>query len=438
MLVYKTILKDIIKFSIPVLFGLIGTILISTGDTIIAAQYSTASAAALSVAGGFQGIIFLFGIGLSQGLSPRLSHKLGKEEEIESLIFSLIIYGFLIGTTSMIMFLLVVPWLSSFGFPVDIVYNLRSYLLITAFSNPFAFIFITVKEYYQVHNKVFYPNLISVLAVGVNLLFNWLLAFGKFGFPEMGLDGIAVCTIIVRIFMVVLLLYPLIKKKLLTIFKCDFKFLKNIFYFSLPIAFTQLFESSAFSMVSIFVGRIGQVESAANGIAFNIIALTFMVPLTISIAMTVRIGRFYGSNNINAIFKYIKVGVVITLMVMASFIFLMLLVPRFMMGLYSHDPKVIELGISILFICSLFQLFDGMQCLGAFVLRGLNISRPAMYISFIAFWVVAIPLGILFAETFSLGVIGYWSGLVAGLLIAALGYWVFVIKTLRQLAISNS
>ena len=204
---FKKITFDIIKFSLPIIFGQIGMMLIGVGDVFIASKHGTETVAAIGVATGVVNPIFLFGIGLMMGISPSMSIRRGAGEDTHGLLKSALCYSFLAGLAITFLTLIVNLFVPHMGFKEEIVATIIEYINIVAWSFPFALMFQAVKEYLQSFEKVMLPNVIAIVAVFVNLGLNYIFVFGALGFPPLGAKGLAYASLGIRLFQCFVLLY---------------------------------------------------------------------------------------------------------------------------------------------------------------------------------------------------------------------------------------
>ncbi|MBC2606523.1 MATE family efflux transporter [Pelagicoccus albus] len=275
------------------------------------------------------------------------------------------------------------------------------------------------------------PMLILMGGIGLNVLLNWILIFGKFGFPSWGLEGAGAATLISRlVVMGVMLAVTLRSKRFHALLprrwwsgfeKSSFVRLLRL---GLPMGAQHLFEVGAFAGAGIMVGWISKEALAAHQIAMSCAAMAFMVPLGISIACGIRVGEAFGGMSLSRIKRiYLSTLGFTFLQTTASAVFF-LLGGSWLAGLFVHNDLVVSLASSIFVVVGLFQIFDGAQvvCMGA--LRGMSDVNIPMVITFLTYWVLALPAGYSFAFVFGLGSVGVWVGLACGLFVAAAALFV--------------
>jgi MATE family multidrug resistance protein len=221
------------------------------------------------------------------------------------------------------------------------------------------------------------------------------------------------------------------------LFKCrwhiDWSFIKEAFRLGLPISFTLFFEIMAFCSVTLFVGKFGEVQSAANNIALNIGSLAFMIPMSIGAAVSVKIGHAFGKKNFQALKTFAKVALSVSIAfnIITGAIFY--LFPNFFISLFSTETEVLAWGSKLLFYVACFQLFDGAQVTQAGVLRGLSITRSASLAVFFGYWIVGIPIGYYLGFHKQLEAIGFWQGLTISLAVVAVMLSVILKRALNKI-----
>ena len=268
---------------------------------------------------------------------------------------------------------------------------------------------------------------ITLLANIINALANWVLIFGKFGFPALALNGAGWATFSSRVFMAIVMMGFVMNKEFFKQFDVSFHFksinwkvIKKILSLGLPSGFQYFFEVGAFSFAVVMVGWLGPKPQAAHQIAINLASISFMAVLGISVAGSIRVGIAVGQRDIQetrrAGFTASFLGASVMLFSGLIFIFFR----NFLPSLYINDENVISIASSLLVIAALFQLSDGLQAVGIGILRGLMDVKIPTAITFIAYWVVGLPVGYLLGFTFNLGVQGVWIGLLSGLTTSAI------------------
>lgn len=424
--------KQLLIFALPIIVGHLGIVLVGTGDMMIAGRYSSECLAAIGLAVAVANPIMISLLGLQFSLSPLLAQKRGRGESTEKYFMSVIVYSLLVSVVSCILTYLSSYFIHYFGYPEKITSIIIDYLKIGSFSAFSLCLYQGIKEYLQSNEKTIAANLTALVAVLVNLVLNYGLVFGKFGLPELHEIGLAWASLGVRLFMGFVLMamtWKLFKGR----WHIDWSFIKEAFRLGLPISFTLFFEIMAFCSVTLFVGKFGEVQSAANNIALNIGSLAFMIPMSIGAAVSVKIGHAFGKKNFQALKTFAKVALSVSIAfnIITGAIFY--LFPNFFISLFSTETEVLAWGSKLLFYVACFQLFDGAQVTQAGVLRGLSITRSASLAVFFGYWIVGIPIGYYLGFYKQLEAIGFWQGLTISLAVVAVMLSVILKRALNKI-----
>jgi len=428
---FKTI-KELFVLSFPIIIGQLGQMLIGAGDVYIASLHSTTAVASIGVANGFINPIFLFGIGLMMGVSPILAIKLGKGEDMRSSLKSIMVYSAIAGIVlSLITTVFGREIVGLIGIKEELVESVYFYMSVVAWSFPFALAFQAGKEYLQAFEEVVVPNLMALGAVALNLVLNYFLVFGVGGIEGMGEKGLAVASLLIRVILCASLLLYLSREKW---GKLSFHFIKEMFRFGRPVALMFFMEVLAFCAVSVLSGKLGILEAATNNIIMTLSAITFMIPLSISSAVAVKVGTGYGARDFSMVDLSSKAALFISLMFTCFSAATFYLFPAAIMSLTTADEKVVQLGIKLLFIVALFQIVDGLQVTFAGILRGVEKTMSVSIMVFIGYWLFGIPMGIYLSFFSDMGVMGLWVGLASSLavLATALAIYTYTVRIKLQ------
>ncbi|MEI8388804.1 MAG: MATE family efflux transporter [bacterium] len=424
-------IKSLLVFASPIIFGQLGQMLIGAGDVFVAARHGVNTVASISIANAIITIIFMTGFGLLLSISPVLSKERGKKTDINKFLNITLLYAAVLSVIFMIITLSLVPIIPYMGFEKVLVPNIQEYIYICSFSFLGAYIYHALKEFLQSYEKVMFANTVAIIAVFLNLLIAWILVFGCKFIPSIGVQGLAIATLVVRSLMGLALIvycHKFFKKD----FYFDKQYLKKILNIGYPISLSLLLELSAFSFVTILVGNISSVQVAAHSIVFTFASITFMVPLAVSNALGVRIGYAYGAKNYQDIKDNLIAALSLSLSVMSIFALMFLVFPQGLMSIFSTDKNIILTGSGLLFIAALFQIFDGTQITLSGALRGLGSTKPILFTMMFGYWAVGLPLGIYLAFVKHLKIYGLWIGLAVALFTCSLIFSAVLIKKLKK------
>jgi len=424
-------IKSLLCFASPIIFGQLGQMLIGAGDVFVAARHGVNTVASISIANAIITIIFMTGFGLLLSISPVLSKKRGEKSDIKKFLNVTLLYAAILSVIFMIITLIMTPIIPYMGFEKILVPHIQEYIYICSFSFLGAYIYHALKEFLQAYEDVLFANTVAILAIFLNLLIAWTLVFGCKFIPSIGVQGLAIATLIVRSLMglaLIIYCHKFFKKDLYF----DKQYLKKILKIGYPISLSLLLELSAFSFVTLLVGNISSSQVAAHSIVFTFASITFMIPLAISNALGVRVGYSYGAKNYKDIKDNLIAALSLSLTFMSVFALMFLIFPEGLMTIFSTDKKIILTGSSLLFIVALFQIFDGTQITLSGALRGFGTTKPILFTMLFGYWAVGLPLGIYLAFVKNLKIFGLWIGLAVALFTCAFIFSVVLIKKLKK------
>lgn len=404
-------LKELLNLAVPILMGGVGFALIFVGDVFVAARYSTDVLAAVSISGAITSIIFMFGIGLLSSVSAYLSNRLGAKKSSKSYLIPSIKFAEILAFISFLAILCIIPFFSKMGFNEKLIPIMKTYTFIFAFSTFGDYLFKTMKEFLQSYKIVFIPNLIVIIAIFVNLIANWILAFGIGPIPEMGEAGLALATVISRTFMgLSVLFFYFYKFKVKIVKKAYTDYYKSMVKIGLPISLAICIEFLAFNIITVFMGRIAGIYAAAASILIAIINTTFMVPLSISIATTIKVGYSNGAKNLEDIKRYSYISCFISEIFMLFCGIIIVLFPVQLIKLFTADINLINLMIPIMTLLAIFEITDGLQVTLSGIFKGLKDTKIVMITNFISYIIIGLPVGAFFAIGQKQNLFGFWIG----------------------------
>ncbi len=423
--------QKLLKLSFPIIIGQLSLMLIGAGDVYIASIYSTKSVAAIGVAFSTGNPAMLFGIGLTMGIAPLLATRRGLGQTGQNYLVSYLNYSFFLGLVFILITYGVIYFIPQFGLKEEIVPSVVKYLGITVWSLPFVFGFSALKEYLAGYEEVFWPNFIAFAGIFINLILNYILVFGAGGNAGIGEVGLAWSSLLIRLIMFLALIFVVWKKEGWGTY--DKKLLKETWNLSLPVGFMFFLEVLAFCFVGILAGKLTIVEAASSQLALTISSIVFMVPLSLSGAIAVKVGHAFGSKNLEELKLYIWAVMYITTAYAIGTMFLFFAIPSFLLGILTNDQEVIETGIGLLSIAAIFQLVDAAQAILVGILRGLNRTQIPSITVFLGYWIIGIPLGWYLTFYQKIGVQGLWVGLAAALGFVAFCLALYLVYTAKNI-----
>jgi MATE family multidrug resistance protein len=371
----------------------------------------------------------IIGIGVSLSVTPLVAIAVGANKYEDCGVYFR--QSLLVNSVSALIIALAVffaaDMLKYFNQPLEVQIQAESYMKIIGYSALPLMLFQTYKQFIEGFSIMRPAMIIAILANIINAFANWVLIFGKLGFPALELDGAGWATFASRLFMALALMGFVMNNKYFKKYDVTFHFkslnwpvIKKILSLGLPSGFQYFFEVGAFSFAVIMVGWLGTKQLAAHQIAINLASISFMAVLGISVAGSIRVGNAVGKRDIaetrRAGFTASLLGA--SIMSFSGIIFI--LFRNYLPTLYVNDEVVISYASSLLIIAALFQISDGTQAVGIGILRGLTDVKIPTVITFIAYWIVGLPVGYILGFTFKLGVQGVWIGLLLGLTTSAI------------------
>ncbi|HSW55688.1 MAG TPA: MATE family efflux transporter [Ignavibacteriaceae bacterium] len=417
------------QLAYPVIIGQLGIIMMGVVDSLMVGRLGAAPLAAASLGNGMAFIIMIIGIGVSYAVTPLVAISVGagkmedcgvyfRQSLLVNSVFSIIIAIIIYFAADLIQYL---------DQPEEVQIQATSYMKILGLSAVPLLLFQSYKQFIEGLSVMRPAMIITLIANLVNVFANWVLIFGNLGFPALELNGAGWATFASRIFMALALMGFVMNNKFFKRFDVSFHYksinwpiIKKILSLGLPSGFQYFFEVGAFAFAVVMVGWLGTAQLAAHQIALNLASISFMAVLGISVAGSIRVGNAVGMKDIaetrRAGFTASFIGA--SIMFCAGIIFI--LGRNFLPTLYVNDEVVISYASSLLVIAALFQLSDGTQAVGIGILRGLTDVKIPTAITFIAYWIVGLPVGYLLGFNFEMGVQGVWIGLLFGLTTSAI------------------
>ena len=431
--VFKKYSKDLLDLSLPIIMGCIGFALIFLGDVFVGARYSTDVLAAVSISGAITSIIFIFGIALLSSVSAYLSNQLGAKKSAKNYLIPSIKFSMLLATLSFFAILAVIPLYPMLGFEKKLIPMMNNYTWIFAFSTFGDYLFKAMKEFLQSYKIVFIPNLIVIIAIFFNVSFNWIFAFGVGPFPEMGESGLALATTLTRTLMGLAILgFYLFTFKVKIVDKEYKDYYKNLLIIGLPISFAVCVEFLAFNIITILVGRMAGVYAAAQSILLSIINTTFMIPMSISMATTIKVGYANGAKNLTDIKRYSLTSCILTEAFMLLCGVFIAVFPKQLASLFSTDVNLITIIIPVMIFLAIFEITDGLQVTLGGIFKGLKNTNIVMVTNIIGYIIIGMPLGIYLALYKDMHLIGFWLGLTVASIILCIILSINLNKTLKN------
>mgnify|MGYP001403266465 FL=1 len=437
--------KRLLSLALPVFLAQVTLILMSVVDTIMAGQVSPTDLAALSIATGIWNPLLLALQGILLALTGIIAQFAGANDkkgishyfqQALYLTVLLCITGFSIAYLANIIILQLdtSPAIASLAFDYIqfVKWGVFGFLFFTTYRN--------MTEGMGMTKPAFY---ISLLGLAVNIPANYIFINGLFGLPAYGGAGCGIATAIVLTVMALAqVTYCQMSKKidakgLLTPFeKPNITTIATITKLGIPISLATFFEVTLFACIPLFIAHLGAVAVSGHQIAASVTALLFMMPLSLSIAISIRIGNLYGQNKYEQLKIAVSTSYLLAVLIALFLAFITFIGRDVISELYTDSPAVIALATSIMVLACIYQLPDALQVAANGILRGLKHTAPISYITFISYWLIGFSLGYVLARTDiivpAMGPHGFWIGIIVGLTVAAILLMLTVSKRFKH------
>jgi MATE family multidrug resistance protein len=429
-------LRATLALSWPLILTNVAQNALMTSDVILMGRLGPQALAAGALGTNLYFAFLIFGIGLVSATSPFIAEELGRRRHAVREVRRTVRQGLWAAVTVAVPIWLV-TWngeriLLAIGQQADLARMAGDYIRALQWSLlPFLF-YLVLRSFLAALERPGWALVMGILALPVNIGAAWVLMFGEFGFPALGLVGAGLATTLSSAFLfaglaVVISLDRKLRRYHLfgRFWRSDWARYRALWRIGVPIGLTLAFEVTIFNAAALLMGRIGADELAAHAIALQIASFCFMVPFGIGQAVTVRVGRAFGAQDAEGVTRagWTAYGLGIGFMVLTAC--LMLFAPRLLIAAFLDldDPAnaaVIGFAASFLVLAALFQLADAAQAVGSGMLRGLQDTRVPMIYAGIGYWGIGLPLGVALAFGTSLRGVGIWIGLATGLTVVAL------------------
>ncbi len=421
------------RLAAPVIMGMLGHTIVGLVDNLMVGQLGAAELAAVSLGNSFFFVAMSIGIGFSTAITPLVAeadseHNFAKGK-------SAFKHGFVLcSILAIVLFALILlakPLMYMMNQPQEVVVLALPYLDIIAISLVPLIIFQALKQFSDGMSLTKFPMYATIIANVINVFFNYVLIFGVWGFPKMGVVGAGIGTLIARFVMIMLMWYFLnrLEKtkayvKDLKLFVLEHSMLKKINSLGLPSALQMFFEVGLFTAAIWLSGTLGKNQQAANQIALNLSSMTFMIATGLSVTAMIRVGNQKGLKRpveLRRIATSIFImGLALAILFALIFLIFNNVLPTFYLDLndlthIADNQNVVEIASSLLIIAALFQISDSTQVVFLGALRGLQDVKIPTLITFFAYWIIGFPVSYFLGDASKYGSSGIWIGLLAGL-----------------------
>ena len=408
---------SLLKLALPIIVGQLGGIITGLADTIMVGQHSTQELAAASFVNNVLNAFIIFGTGFSFALTPLVGENLAKDKRyvVSAWLKNGIVANFILSIVIIGILTIIYFNVGHLGQPSELLPLIRPYYLISMVSVIFVMLANSFRQFVEGITDPSVSMWILILGNALNIFGNYILIYGKFGLPEMGLIGAGYSTLISRVFMFAMFVLVFLLRPSYKVYRKGFmrmwvlpNRLMRVTKLGVPIALQQGLEAATFSLTAIMVGWLGSVELAAHQVVISISTISFTTYLGLGSATAIRTSFYKGAKDWQQVRKTTVAGIHLGIIVSTITCLVLFFLRNDISYIFSEDPKVSAIVVLLLPILMLYQYVDGAQIVLANALRGLSDVKSIMWISFVTNFLIAIPAGYLLGFPFGMGIRGIW------------------------------
>ncbi len=444
-----------IKLAYPVILGMLGHTLIGIVDNIMVGNLGATELAAVSLGNSFIFLAMSIGIGFSTAITPIVAQADAEKDDkkIRSAFHHGLLLCTVLGVCLFILIVLAKPIMNLMHQPKEVVDLAAPYIDWVAFSLIPVVVYQGYKQFADGLSQTKYSMYAIFMANVVHIFFNYVLIYGFWIFPKLGILGAALGTVISRIMMVVFMHFLMRHNERMKHYFKNFSFkeirksmLKKITYLGFPSALQMLFEVALFTAAIWLTGSISKNSQAANQIALTLATFTFMFAMGLNVTAMIRVSNQKGKNDYKNLIIVARSIFILALFLEIIFAILFVvfhtILPHYFLNMNDSaqvldNAEVIAIASKLLLVAAVFQISDGIQVVVLGALRGLQDVKIPMYIAFVAYWIVGFPISFYLGKYTELKAVGVWIGLLAGLTIAALFLYIRFHKLTKKLVLNN-
>lgn len=427
--------RETLKLALPLIFTQVAQMTIMTTDIVMLGRVGQTALASSALAVTIFFFCWLIGAGPVAAVAPMIAHILGGDRANRDGVRAVVrmgIWSVLIVSLPLITLLLFTrPIMLLLGQQPELAAGAGQFTAAVCIGLPFSLLYQVLRNFATALEKPRAPLYVMVAGIAFNFLGDYALIFGHFGMPKLGLVGSGIASAASYAFqflalLVIVSLTPKLKPFRIfhQFFRPDWEKLKEVFRLGMPIGITMMFEAMLFNSATLMMGTFGTATVAAHQISMNVPSNTFMVPLGIAMAATIRVGLAAGAGDREAVRRAGYTALMIGTAFMSVTSIIIALFPYQIAGLYfstgtQQNADAIALAVTFLRVAAAFQIFDGLQVVAALSLRGLKDASAPMWIAGGSYWLAGFPMCVLLGFGLHMKGLGIWIGLAFALLIAA-------------------
>ncbi|SME96688.1 MATE family efflux transporter [Pseudobacteriovorax antillogorgiicola] len=437
--------RRLIMLAVPVILSQVGNISMGLVDTYVVGKVSAEDLAGVAAGNSLVWPLLIVAIGLLLGIDTIVSQSFSRRDF--KTIYQCLGFSFLLSLTLSLLLIPVILLAADYfyltGATPAVVEKAVPYIKVVAFSTPFLVMFNCLQKFWQAMEIATPVTIIIVVANILNYVLDEAFVLGRWGFPALGSEGVAYATLIGRVFMFLAILglsfylwskqKPAFRPTLATLLGFDKVLAKLFLKLSIPAASQIGLEVAAFNVMTLIGATLGAKPLAAHHIVLNIATTTFMFPMGLSMATSIRVGNHCGLQQYQKASQVGFLGISLGAIVMALFGLILFLFPETLIGLFTEDSEVVSMALTVIGLCALFQVVDGIQVVSGGALRGSGDTKTSLYANLAGFYFIGFPVSILACFTFNQGLWGLWLGLATGLLLVSIFNTLMWYKRVKRL-----
>lgn len=441
-MIFKEHYRELIRLGLPIMVGQLGMIVLSFADTMMVGRYCIDSLGAASFVNNMFNLVIIFSTGFSYGLTPVVGSYFGKDDagSVGRSLKNALLVNSAVALVLMLLMWVMYMNLHRFGQPAELLPLMRPYYIVLLLSLLFVLLFNAFRQFADGITDTVTPMYILLGGNLLNIIGNWVLIYGKAGFPEMGLLGAGVATLVSRVLMLLCFAVVFFVSKRYAPYREGFTsadFRKEDCYrlmkMGMPVGLQMGMETASFSLSTIMVGWLGTAALAAHQVMLTVGQLGFMLYYGMAAAVAVRASNYMGRRDYSQVRQSVGAGFRLIL-AMAAIVSLAMLAFRSSVGsLFTDSAEVTAMVAQLVIPFVIYQFGDGMQCNYSNALRGISDVKMVTWYAFIAYFLVSLPSGYLFAFVFGMGLTGVWFSFPLGLTCAGLLFWSRYRRTMKRL-----
>lgn len=434
-------IREILRIGLPIMLGQACVIILAFADNIMIGWHSVDELAASSFVNNVMNLFILTELGFATGMTPMIGadNGTGNIKGIGITVKNGLVTNGIIGGISIILLTIIYFCLDHFGQAPELMPYIKPYFAIIGISTLFALGFNVLKQF---TDGICRPMIsMTLLMIGnlLNIFGNWVLIYGKLGFPEMGLTGAGISTLVSRALILLVFIVFIFKSKKMNEYARAIKEallshgeMKTVFKMGYPVGIQMALESSTFTFAAVMAGWLGVIQLAAHQVVITISQLFFLMMQGLSFAVSILVSNAFGRKDLGSVREYARKGYFMTLGISATLSALLYCFRYQAAGIFTDSPEVSAMAVSLFFLLFAYQFGDGLQLCFANVLRGIQDVRPIMYAAFVSYYLIAIPSAYVLGFKTSLGIHGIWLGFPIGLTLAGIFFYARYRSDLRR------